>query len=62
MIHNENNLILICDLWIFQFIMVHINSQMCCTIITHHAIKCNSMYIVWFYKINTGSAGDNLFS
>ena len=61
MIHDKHQLACICNVRIFQFIVIHINRKMCGSIITHETIKFNCMDISRFYAVNTCCRSNNLF-
>ena len=61
MIHDKDKLLCICNMWMVQFIFIHIYSQMCGSVITHQTVKLNRMDITRFNTIHTGCCCDDFF-
>ena len=61
MVHDKYKFLCICNVRIFQFIVIHINSQMCRSVVTHQAVKLYGMDIARLYTLYSGCCCNDFF-
>ena len=61
-VHDEDHFIFIGNLRILQLVVIHIHSQMCGSVIAHHAVQSDRVNIIWLHLVHAGGSGNDLFS